>query len=103
MEDDVTTARPGRKGLAPLLTLAERATPAAVVVDLSNVERLDSPTLMGLVRADKTLRAAGGGMVLTALRPAVRRVLRSTGLDGRLEIEPTSEAARERLRARPVK
>jgi anti-anti-sigma factor len=56
-------------------------TGASVVVDLTESEDIDSPTLGLLALAQKRLRLKGGELSLVCGRSAVLRQLRRTGLD----------------------
>jgi anti-anti-sigma factor len=58
-----------------------------VIVDLSDVDFLDSSGLSVFVRAHRRLREAGGALVLRSPNPGVRRVLELTGLAQVLTIE----------------
>ena len=54
---------------------------ATVVVDLADVEFLDSSALGMLVKALKRARAAGGDLALTRPQPRVWKVFEVTRLD----------------------
>jgi anti-sigma B factor antagonist len=70
----------------------------AVVVDLSDVEFVDSSMLRELLLADAALRESGGGLALAAVRPPVLRLLELTRTVDMLVVEPTVEDALARLR-----
>ena len=54
-----------------------------LIVDLSDVQFVDSVTLSRFVRALRRREVAGGRLVLAGAHGAVRRVLAITRLDGR--------------------
>ncbi len=56
----------------------------ALVVDLSQLLFLDVTGLSVLLDAERRLRARGGSVVLTGVRPIVRRVLQLLDLQHRL-------------------
>jgi anti-sigma B factor antagonist len=58
-----------------------------VIVDLRDVDFLDSSGLSVFVRAHRRLCHAGGALVLRSPNPRVRQVLDLTGLDQVLTIE----------------
>lgn len=58
-----------------------------LIVDLRDVDFLDSTGLSVFVRAHRRLREAGGALVLRSPSPRVRRVLDLTGLAQVLTIE----------------
>ena len=60
--------------------------PAIVVLDLSRLDFMDSTGLRLLIGADARARAAGRRFVIVQGGEMVRRVLRLTRLDERLEI-----------------
>lgn len=55
-----------------------------VVLDLSDVEFLDSSGLRTVLRAEQQLQASGGELVVRGMSGAVERVLEITGLLERL-------------------
>jgi anti-sigma B factor antagonist len=63
--DEETIARMGRQ----LITLAERAGSGSFVVNLAPVECMASGMLGKLITVHKTMRAAGGRLVLCHVRP----------------------------------
>jgi anti-sigma B factor antagonist len=67
-----------------------------VVVDLSRLSFIDSTGLNVLVDAYKRLTTSGHQMTLRAPARRVMAVLEITGLDAVLNIERTTDAARER-------
>ena len=62
---------------------------AHVVIDLSEVDFMDSAGLALLVKTERGLSAAGRRLVVTRPRPNVRRILEFTELDQRLVIADT--------------
>jgi anti-sigma B factor antagonist len=54
--------------------------PVQVVVDMSGIEFCDSTGMNVLLAAQRRAREQGGELELAAPRPAVRKVLRVTGL-----------------------
>jgi anti-anti-sigma factor len=63
-----------------------------VVLDLGEAGSMDSLMLASLVGADKAISAVGGRMAIAAA-PEVRGMLELTGLDTRLDLYQTSDAA----------
>ena len=63
-----------------------------VVVDLAAADSIDSILLAHLIGADKAVRSVGGRMAVAVTR-GVRRMLEQTGLEARLELHETSDAA----------
>jgi anti-sigma B factor antagonist len=57
-----------------------------VVIDLSNVQFVDSSGLGVLVRALKRVRSAGGQLILVIDSPTTRKLFSITGLDLAFEI-----------------
>jgi anti-anti-sigma factor len=91
--DGVPTAGVIRLSRARLVDFERSVLDAAaagrgVTVDVRDVSSIDSTLLAELVRADKTIRRAGGHMTITAVSPGVGETFRATGLDRRLEIRP---------------
>jgi anti-sigma B factor antagonist len=68
---------------------AQLAVAAHVVVDLSEVTFVDSMGLRTLVTWHRSVSAAGGQLVLAGPRPAITRLLATTGLDGVFAITET--------------
>lgn len=68
-----------------------------LVFDLSSIDYLSSAGLRVVLLAAKTTRAGGGKTVLSGAKPAVLEVLRMSGFDRILEIEPDLDAALARL------
>ncbi|MFI9274067.1 STAS domain-containing protein [Kitasatospora sp. NPDC052896] len=63
-----------------------------VVVDCRELRFCDSTGLNALLGARLDVEAAGGSLVLTALRPAVARVFEITGADTVFDIRPDLSA-----------
>jgi anti-sigma B factor antagonist len=64
-----------------------------VIVDFDQVRFLDSTSLSTLVLISQRLRAAGGRLLLAAVREPVATVLALTGLDAVFDIYDTLRAA----------
>lgn len=64
-----------------------------VVVDLTACTFLDSSAIRALLTGAARLEAGGGSVALVAPDPRIRRVLEIAGLDERLPIHPTLDAA----------
>lgn len=62
--------------------LASQVERQHVAVDLSGVRFIDSTGLTALVRTYKSLKQAGGTLLLLSPSPPVLRLLAVTGLDG---------------------
>ena len=69
-----------------VLAAAERSD--TVILDLEQVQFMDSPGLGILVYADKVLRERGSHLVLRSPRGDVRLLFDTVQLDGVLNIEP---------------
>jgi anti-sigma B factor antagonist len=68
-----------------------------VILDLAELEFMDSQGLSVIVNCHKAVTAAGGSFALVAPRPIVRRTLEITGLSGRLHVfDSIKEAAAPR-------
>lgn len=85
-------------GTAPTLrarieSLVERETPRQVVLDLSDVDFVDSSGLGTIVRAHKHLRKAGGTLSLVVTSDTVLRVFQMSGLDRVLVVHPSLDDA----------
>ncbi len=70
-----------------------------LIVDLSDVQFVDSVTLSRFVRALRRREVAGGRLVLAGAHGAVRRVLAITRLDAVLPYEDDVDSARAYLSA----
>jgi anti-sigma B factor antagonist len=64
-----------------------------LVLDLTDLEFMDSNGLSVIVACYKAVTANGGGLVLAAPRPIVRRALEITGLHRRIPVTDTLEDA----------
>ena len=65
----------------------------AVMVDLSQVDFMDSAGLGALIGAVRRIRAAGGEMVIVCPRTGLRSILASTGVDGVVRVVDRSADA----------
>lgn len=68
-----------------------------LVIDLSEVDFIDSVALGVLANAMKRLRTAGGGLAVISRNQQIVRVFEITGLDRLVVIAPTLPEALERL------
>jgi anti-anti-sigma factor len=85
MAVDGEAAGPGLPALADCLSRAI-ADGVDVILDLAELERLNSSLLATIVAADKTARGKGRRLLLRQLGQNVARTLVRTGLDDRLHI-----------------
>lgn len=83
----------GAPALRNAVTDLVAAGTARVVVDLGNVEFIDSSGLGALIGGLKTTRVAGGDLRIAAAPDSVQTVLRLTNLDRVLRNYPTPETA----------
>jgi len=88
-ELDVATSGTLREHVDVALAASARA----VVLDFEAVSFMDSSALRELIRAQATLRAANGLVVLVAAQPMVRRLLDLTGTAELFAHAPTREDA----------
>lgn len=86
---DTYTAEPIRRWLDE----STRSAPAQVVINLSNVEFMDSTALSTLVQGMKRAREKGGELYLCGLQSPVRLIFELTRLDRVFEIYVTEEDA----------
>jgi anti-sigma B factor antagonist len=86
---NMVTAAPLRRRLT---WLVEEGYPR-IVVDLGEVDFLDSSGLGALIGGLKAARVAGGDLRIAAVTEPVRRVLKLTNLDRVLAEHPTAESA----------
>jgi anti-sigma B factor antagonist len=70
----------------------------AVVLDLTNVEFIDSTGLSVLLNGLRRVTRARGAMVIACANPTVLRLFEITKLDSTFEILPSCDEAIERLR-----
>jgi anti-anti-sigma factor len=69
----------------------------AVVIDLSELTFIDSSGISALIKAGRETRARGGSVVVAAPTVNVRRVFEIVRLADVLSLEPSVEAAAQRL------
>lgn len=94
-ELDIATADTLRRGLRD----ARRDHGDDLVLDLTDLEFMDSGGLSVIVAFFKAATAAGGGVALAAPRPVIRRTLEITGLHRRI---PVHGSLREALAGEPA-
>jgi anti-anti-sigma factor len=70
----------------------EAGAPGTLVVDLGELNFMDSSGLRSLVMADQRARKAGRRLAIVPGPPAVRRVFEITQLDGRLDLVESASA-----------
>lgn len=75
------------------LRKARQAHGEHVILDMTELEFMDSQGLSVIVSCHKAVTAAGGSLALVAPRPIVRRTLEITGLSGRLHVFDSVEEA----------
>ncbi len=92
-EVDVYTAPQLKQQMVSLLEGGSRQ----MVIDLTNVEYLDSTALGVLIGGLKRIREHDGNMVLVCPSPRIRRVFEITGLDKIFDIYNSSDEAQEAL------
>ena len=99
---DVVLTLAGELDLAAAPTVREHLESAAatgahsIVLDMAEVTFVDSSALRELLRADSALRGAGRTLILTAVPPAVVRLLELTRTDDVLASAPSVEDALKR-------
>ena len=71
----------------------------ALVLDMSGVEFIDSTGLSVLLNGLRRVTRADGRMALVISNPTVLRLFEITKLDSTFDIQPTLEAAIERVQA----
>lgn len=71
---------------------AETSAPRAIVIDLSDVEFMDSSGLRALVMASERAEKAGRRLAIVPGPPQVRRVFEITQLDSRLDLVEDASA-----------
>jgi len=79
-EIDLYTAPRLHSELAAVITSVAPA--SRVIVDMSGVEFCDSTGMNVLLSCLRQARERGGELELAAPRPAIRKILQVTGLDG---------------------
>jgi anti-anti-sigma factor len=70
----------------------ESDSPGVLVVDLSDLQFMDSSGLRALVMADQRARRTQRRLAIVPGPPAVRRVFEITQLDGRLDLVESASA-----------
>lgn len=93
-ELDIASADELRRGLQA----ARRAHGDHLILDLDELEFMDSHGLSVIINCHKAVTAGQGSLALTGARPIVRRTLQITGLDRRLTLYDTVEQAAASLR-----
>lgn len=80
--------------------LAEMATSRRLVIDMSGVPFVDSAGLGALIGGIRRARELGGDVTVACNRPALVRLLRTTGFDRIVTVTETLEEAVQVLRDR---
>ena len=75
------------------LTAVIQGAPALLVVDLSDVDFLDSTGLGVLIKAYARQRDLGAGFAVVAAADRITKVFRITGMDTALSVHPDLESA----------
>jgi anti-sigma B factor antagonist len=88
-EIDLATVRILKQRLAEALELGTRH----LIVDLEDVDFIDSTGLGVLIGTERRLRARGGRLIIACPNPAVRRVFEVTGLDKVLSMQASRRDA----------
>jgi anti-sigma B factor antagonist len=78
-------------------TLGELSGTSALLIDLSGVPFLDSAGLGALIGGVRRAREAGGDVAVYGARPAVARLLHTTGFDRVASVADDEEGAAEAL------
>lgn len=94
-ELDAFTATPFRRAIADM------ATSARLVIDLSEVAFIDSAGLGALVGGIRRTRELGGQVSVSCNRPGLLRVLRNTGFDTFVTVADTLDEAVWAVEASP--
>jgi anti-sigma B factor antagonist len=95
IRDDAVIEEIGRE----LFSLIDAETGKNVVLNFQNVSFLSSAALVKLIAAYKKVKARGGSLKLSNIRPEFREVFSITHLDRLFEILPDEAAALEALGA----
>jgi anti-sigma B factor antagonist len=74
------------------LSKVEATAPAVLLIDLSDLDFMDSSGLRALVMADQRAKSAGRRLAIVPGPPAVRRVFEITQLDDRLDLVESASA-----------
>ncbi len=77
--------------------LSEIGGPTQLLIDLSGVPFLDSAGLGALIGGVRRAREAGGDVAVYGARPAVARLLHTTGFDRVATVSDTEEGAVQAL------
>src|SRR3954447_18959627 len=77
----------------PVLSMAPAAAEPAVVLDLTEVDFIDSTALGAIMHASTEAEASGKSMLVVALDGPVRRLLEITNLTGRFRVYPSRAEA----------
>lgn len=85
---DMTSLPALRRRLANALGRVADAVPRHLVIDLSRVSQCTTAGLALFVDTGRRAKALGGSMALAGPRPQVMHLLRVTGLDQRLTVQP---------------
>src|SRR3546814_354081 len=64
-----------------------------IILDLSNVDHIDSSGLSSLLTANRVCQNSEGSFVLTGLKPMVEQLITITKLNKTLKIVPTKDEA----------
>jgi anti-sigma B factor antagonist len=79
--------------LATVLSMATAGTEPSVVLDLTEVDFIDSTALGAIMHASTEAEASSKSMLVVALDGPVRRLLEITNLTGRFRVYPSREDA----------
>lgn len=79
--------------LATVLSIATAGAEPCVVLDLTDVDFIDSTALGAIMHASTEAEAVGKQMLVVALDGPVRRLLEITNLTGRFRVYPSREDA----------
>ncbi|HVM64072.1 MAG TPA: STAS domain-containing protein [Acidimicrobiales bacterium] len=77
--------------------LAELASSARLLIDLSGVPFVDSAGLGALIGGVRRVRELGGDVVVACPRPTLTRLLRTTGFDRIVTVTATPQEAMDAL------
>ncbi|HKY13481.1 MAG TPA: STAS domain-containing protein [Microthrixaceae bacterium] len=77
--------------------LAEIEATGGIVIDLSDVPFMDSAGLGALIGGIRRVRDGGGSVAVVCSRPAVLRLLHTTGFDRIVDVSATLDEAIETL------
>ena len=79
--------------LATVLSMATQSAEPCVVLDLADVDFIDSTALGAIMHASTEAEASGKRLLVVALDGPVRRLLEITNLTGRFRVYPSREDA----------